>query len=154
MTQGSRPAHPYPAPEKWLWPAIHFLVLMFGVWLVSPFIVITPSDYLAKNTFGLRLALGLLIFIIYVGKWTFDVLAPQGLAGKVSRIRLAALILFIFIVVSFMIFVVAQAAALYLKEGIQQDAANSTEIQTSSAAPAPLGNRLPQPFFIKNQSVP
>lgn len=154
MTQGSRPSHPFSTPEKLLWPAIHFLLLMFGVWLVSPFIVITPSDYMVRNSFGLRLALGLLIFIIYVGKWTFDVLAPQGLAGKVSRIRLAALILFIFLVVSFMIFVVAQAAALYLKEGIQQDAANSTEIQSSAAAPAPLEDLPSRSFLIKNQAAP
>ena len=114
-------------PEKFFWGAVHLLVLAFAVWLVSPLIVITASDYLVKNSYGLRLALGLLIFILYVGKWSFDVFAPQGLARKVSRLKTAALIVYIFLVVSFMIYIVAQAASLYLQTGIDTDEANQIE---------------------------
>ena len=129
-------------PTRFIWGAAHLLVLMFAVWLVSPLIVITPSDYLVKNSYGLRLALGLMIFIMYVGKWSFDVFAPQGLARKVSNVRSIGLIAYILVVVSFMIFIVAQAASLYLQSGIKQDNANEqSQIQTQapkSAASAPF----------------
>lgn len=142
MTPDSRALQPRPNAEMIVWPAVHFLVLMFAVWLVSPLIVITPADYRSGNALGLRLALGLLIFILYTGKWTFDVFSPQGLAGKVSRLRIAALIVFIFVVVSFMIFIVSQAAALYLRESNQQDESGSTEYQAASPESSLSINRL------------
>ncbi len=116
-------------PIKFFWGSAHVLVMLFAVWMVSPLIVITPSDYLVKNSYGLRLAFGLMIFIMYVGKWSFDVFAPQGLARKVSRIRTIALIAYILLVVSFMIFIVAQAASLYLQSGIDQDESNENQGQ-------------------------
>ncbi|MHB8055190.1 MAG: hypothetical protein ACYDH3_08090 [Candidatus Aminicenantales bacterium] len=127
MTLESRSASFRKNPASLLWTAGHFLILMFAVWLVSPLIVITPSDYLVKNSYGLRLALGLLIFIMYIGKWSFDVFAPQGLAREVSRLRSVALVLYILVVVSFMIFIVAQAASLYLQTGIDKDKADQIE---------------------------
>jgi len=134
-------------PARIFWGAVHLLVLAFAVWLVSPLIVITASDYLVKNSYGLRLALGLLIFIIYVGKWSFDVFAPQGLARKVSRLKTAALILYILVVVSFMIYIVAQAAALYLQSGIDQDEAESDQSQIQSRLQRGE-NRIPDEFAV------
>ena len=121
-------------PIRLFWLAVNatFLFLAFG--LVSPFLKIDASDYGRGSELGLRLALGLLIFIMFVGKWSFDVFSPQGLAKKVSRLKTAALIAFNLFVVSFIIFIVAQAAALYLQSGINQDAANSdADIRTLSS---------------------
>lgn len=132
-------------PIKIFWGSVHVLVMLFAVWMVSPLIVITPSDYLVKNSYGLRLALGLMIFIMYVGKWSFDVFAPQGLARKVSRIRTIALIAYILLVVSFMIFIVAQAASLYLQSGIDQDESNENQGQVEVKA---TENRVPERFSI------
>jgi hypothetical protein len=112
-------------PIRLFWLAVNatFLFLAFG--LVSPFLKIDASDYGRASEYGLRLALGLLIFIMFVGKWSFDVFSPQGLSRKVSRIKTAALIAFNLFVVSFIIYIVAQAAALYLQSGINQDNANT-----------------------------
>jgi len=133
-------------PTKIFWGTVHLLVLMFAVWLVSPLIVITAQDYLVKNSYGLRLALGVMIFIMYVGKWSFDVFAPQGLARRVSNLRSIALIAYIVIVVSFMIYIVAQAASLYLQSGINQDEKNQQEnvIQVQAGE-----NRIPRQFSIE-----
>lgn len=133
-------------PTRFLWGTAHLLTLMFAVWLVSPLIVITASDYLVKNSYGLRLALGLMIFIMYVGKWSFDVFAPQGLARKVSRLKSIGLIVYILIVVSFMIYIVAQAASLYLQSGIKEDESNQNQSQILTSAPE---NRVPEQFSIR-----
>lgn len=132
-------------PTRIFWNSVHLLVLMFAVWLVSPLIIITPSDYLVKNSYGLRLALGLMIFIMYVGKWSFDVFAPQGLARKVSRGRTIGLFAYILIVVVFMIYIVAQAAALFLQSGIDRDEADERGNQVEIAAPQTGG---PERFSI------
>jgi hypothetical protein len=132
---------------KFFWGVVHLLVLAFAVWLVSPLIVITTSDYLVKNSYGLRLALGLLVFIMYVGKWSFDVFAPQGLARKVSRLKTAALIIYILVVISFMIYIVAQAAALYLQSGIDQDETESDQSQIQIRMP-PGENQIPDEFAV------
>jgi hypothetical protein len=64
---------------------------------------------------GYRLALGLLILIIYLGKWAFDFLAPQGLAKKVSNVKAVALVLMSLVIMGFIVYVVGQATVLYLK---------------------------------------
>jgi thiol:disulfide interchange protein len=125
---------------KFFWGVVHLLVLAFAVWLVSPLIVITTSDYLVKNSYGLRLALGLLVFIMYVGKWSFDVFAPQGLARKVSRLKTAALIIYILVVISFMIYIVAQS-------GIDQDETESDQSQIQIRMP-PGENQIPDEFAV------
>jgi|GEM_PF-548861 len=129
------------SPAGLVWGVVHLFILVFAVWLVSPLIVIDASDYLVKNSYGLRLALGLLIFLIYIGKWSFDIFAPQGLARKVSRLRSFALVLYIIIVVSFMIYIVAQAAALFLRSGIQQDETGQVASLTVPVFAAPLQER-------------
>jgi len=67
---------------------------------------------------------------MYVGKWSFDVLAPQGLARRVSRLKTAALIVYIVIVISFMIYIVAQAASLYLRTAVDESADNPDQVIT------------------------
>jgi len=131
------------SPTGIVWGVVHLLILIFAVWLVSPLIVIDASDYLVKNSYGLRLALGLLIFIMYIGKWSFDVFAPQGLARKVSRLRSFALVLYILVVVSFMIYIVAQAAALFLRSGIQQDETGQVGSLSRPVFATPLQERPP-----------
>ncbi|MCX6566602.1 MAG: hypothetical protein NTW38_09335 [Candidatus Aminicenantes bacterium] len=133
------------SPAKFFWGAVHIFILAFAVWLVSPLIVITASDYLFKNSYGLRLALGLLIFIMYVGKWSFDVFAPQGLARKVSRLKTAALIIYILVVVSFMIYIVAQAASLFLQSAVKEAESDQSQIQTRVQ---PAENRIPDGFAV------
>jgi len=110
--------------EKILWTVVSAFFLILALWLVSPFIKIEPSDYAHAAANGFRLAVGLLIFIIYSGKWAFDAFAPQGLAKKVSGVRTAWLIIFNLLIVCFIILIIAHAAALYLQTGINQDAAN------------------------------
>jgi presenilin-like A22 family membrane protease len=95
--------------------ALTALLLLFALWLVSPFIHIARSDYARAGILGYRLALGLTIMIILVGKWTFDVLAPQGLARKVSSAKGIALIVLAMIILGFIVYVVGQATNLYLK---------------------------------------
>ena len=110
--------------EKILGTAASAFFLILAFWLVSPFIKIEPSDYAHAATNGFRLAVGLLIFILYSGKWAFDAFAPQGLAKRVSGIRATWLIVFNLLIVCFIILIIAHAAALFLQSGINQDAAN------------------------------
>jgi hypothetical protein len=102
------------------------IALLFAVWLVSPFIKIDRSDYAERNVLGYRLALGLLIMILLVGKWAFDSLAPQGLARKVSNAKAIALIALSLLIMGFIVFVVAQATVLYLKTAAQETQQQTT----------------------------
>jgi hypothetical protein len=101
--------------DKLLGFGMNALLLMFAVWLVSPFFHITRSTYAQRNILGYRLALGLLILIVFLGKWAFDFLAPQGLAKKVSNVKAVALILMSLVIMGFIVYVVGQATVLYLK---------------------------------------
>ncbi|MCX6559374.1 MAG: hypothetical protein NTZ26_02560 [Candidatus Aminicenantes bacterium] len=120
-----------PSTSQILWGAFSTLVLAYGFWLVSPFFKIEPADYLRAGKLALRLAGGLFIFMIYAGKWSFDIFAPQGLAKKVSGLKSAGLIIFDLLLVCFMIFIVAQAASLFLQNGIAQDEKNQNTITTN-----------------------
>jgi hypothetical protein len=95
--------------------------LVFAVWLVSPFIHIDRSDYAHAKVLGYRLALGLMIMILYVGKSAFDALAPQGLARKVSNAKGIALIVLTLVIMGFIVFIVGQATVLYLRNAAQQE---------------------------------
>jgi hypothetical protein len=101
--------------EKLLGFGMSALLLMFAVWLVSPFFHITRSTYAQRHILGYRLALGLLILIVFLGKWAFDFLAPQGLAKKVSNVKAVALVLMSLVIMGFIVYVVGQATVLYLK---------------------------------------
>jgi len=111
-------------PKKALTVALTALVLLFAVWLVSPFFRLDASDEAAGKINGYRLFFGLLIMIVFVGKSLWDVLAPQGLAHKVSNVKAIALVGLAILVLGFIIFTVARAAAFYLNSSIAVDAAN------------------------------
>ena len=114
-----------PTTSQIIGGAFSAVLLIFAVWLVSPFFHIDRSDYLRAGKLGIRLFVGLTIFLIYAGKWSFDIFSPQGLAKKVSGIKSVGLILFDLLLVVFIVFIVAQAASLYLQTGIDQDKANN-----------------------------
>ena len=111
-------------PKKALTIALTGLVLLLAVWLVSPFFRLDAADEAAGKLNGYRLFLGLLIMIVFVGKSLWDVLAPQGLARKVSNVKAVALVGLAILVLGFIIFTVARAASYYLDSSIAIDAAN------------------------------
>jgi hypothetical protein len=98
------------------------LVLLIAVWLVSPFFKIDAADEAAGKINGYRLILGLTIMIFFVGKSLWDVLAPQGLAKKVSNAKAIALVGLAIVVMGFIVFTVAQAISFYLDTSIAADA--------------------------------
>jgi hypothetical protein len=114
-----------PSTSQILWGAFSTALLAYALWLVYPFIKIEPADYLRAGKLGLRLIGGLFIFMIYAGKWSFDIFAPQGLAKRVSGPKAVGLIVFDLLLVVFMIFIVAQAATLFFQNGVAQDAQNN-----------------------------
>jgi len=109
-------------PKKALAISVTALVLLFAVWLVSPFFRIDASDEANGKINGYRLAIGLTIMILFVGKSLWDVLAPQGLAKKVSNVKAVALVGLAIAVMGFIVFTVARAAAFYLGSAIAIDA--------------------------------
>jgi len=112
------------ADNKPLKLGLNTAVILTALWLLWPFYKIDASDYQHAGTNVYRLALGLMILIIYLGKLTFDVLAPQGLARKVSNLKTFGLLLFGILIAAFIIYVVVQAGALFLQDGASQDALN------------------------------
>ena len=118
MSLGARPEKPYVV-------AVSALLLITAVWLVSPFIKIEASDYVHAARNGLRLAVGLTILMIYLGKWAFDVLAPQGLAKKASGVKAVGLIVLNLLLLGFIIFVIVQAMGLFFQTSLNQDAVNN-----------------------------
>jgi len=109
-------------PKKVLTISLTVLVLLLAVWLVSPFFRLDASDEAAGTINGYRLALGLTIMILFIGKSFWDVLAPQGLAKKVSNAKAIALVGLTIVVMGFLVFTVARAAAYYLGSSIAVDA--------------------------------
>ena len=109
-------------PKKALTISLTALVLLLAVWLVSPFFRLDASDEASGKLNGYRLALGLTIMILFVGKSLWDVLAPQGLAKKVSNAKAIALVALAIAVMGFVVFTVARAAAYYLDSSISVDA--------------------------------
>ena len=109
------------ALHKALVIALTALVLLFALWLVSPFFRIDASDEASGKLNGYRLTLGLTILVPYGGKWLLGVLAPQGLAKKVSNVKAVALVALPLVVMGFVVFTVARAAAYYLDSSIAID---------------------------------
>ena len=105
-------------PKKALSMSLGALYLLFAVWLVLPFV--------GKNPGGVspyRLFLGLMLMLIFVGKSLWDVLAPQGLAKKVSNVKAIALVALAVFVTGFIIFTVAKAVDGYLNAAYETDKA-------------------------------
>jgi hypothetical protein len=99
-------------------PAAFFL---FAVWLLSPFIKIGPGYYSHAQLNVYRLSLGLLILLSMLGKLAFDIFFPQGIAQKVSNLKSVALIIYAFLILVFILYVLVQAASLYLQSSDRLD---------------------------------
>ncbi len=110
-------------PKKILVVVLTALVLLFALWLVSPFFRLDASDEANGRINSYRLFLGLMIMIGFVGKSLWDVLAPQGLARKVSSAKAIAVVALAIIVMGFIVFTVARALSFYLDSAITSDAA-------------------------------
>jgi hypothetical protein len=111
-------------PKKALAAAMTALVLLFAVWLVSPFFRLTGATEERGRLNSYRLFFGLMIMIGFVGKSLWDVLAPQGLARKVSSAKAVVLVALIIVVLGFIVFTIARALSMYLDSSIAVDAAN------------------------------
>jgi len=111
-------------PKKALSISLTVLVLLFAVWLVSPYFRIDAGDSNAGKVTSYRLFIGLTIMIGFVGKSLWDVLAPQGLAKKVSNVKAIALVGLALVITGFIIFTIARATAYYLDASIGVDSAN------------------------------
>jgi len=109
-------------PKKTLVIALTALVLIFAVWLVSPFFRLTEATEANGRINSYRLFVGLMIMIGFVGKSLWDVLAPQGLAKKVSNTKAIALVALAIIVMGFVVFTIARALSFYLDASIASDA--------------------------------
>jgi hypothetical protein len=111
-------------PKKTLVVVVTALVLLFAVWLVSPFFRLTDATEAKGRINSYRLFLGLMIMIGFVGKSIWDVLSPQGLAKKVSDVKAIAIVALAIIVMGFVVLTVARALSVYLNSSIAADAAN------------------------------
>ena len=96
------------------------IVLLFAVWLVSPFFRLSDATEAQGRINGYRLSLGLMIAIGFVGKSLWDVLAPQGLAKKVSNTEAIAVVALAIIVMGFVVFTLAPALSVFLDVGCLQ----------------------------------
>jgi len=105
-------------PKKLLAVAVTVLVLLFALWLVSPYFRLAARDAGAGKVTSYRLFLGLMIMLGFIGKTLWDVLSPQGLAKKVSSAKAVALIVLAILMTGFVIFTVARAASYYLESSI------------------------------------
>jgi hypothetical protein len=103
---------------------LNLAALLAAAWLLWPFTKTDASDYPHAGIYIYRLAFGLMILIIYLGKLAFDVLAPQGLPRKVSNLKTAGVLLFGLLITAFIIFIVIQAGALFLQDGASRDVVN------------------------------
>ncbi len=101
--------------------AIPAAFLLLALWLVSPFIKIGPEDYAHAQLNVYRLSLGLLILLSILGKLAFDVFFPQGIAQKVSTMKSVALLIYGFLILVFILYILVQAASLYLQTSDRLD---------------------------------
>lgn len=97
-------------------PGVLIAIVLLGiaVILLEPFFKIDRSDYEKGASSVYRLAIGLTILLIYLGKWFFDVFSPQGLGYKVSGLKGALLIALAMVIMAFVVFIIIQAGSLYL----------------------------------------
>jgi hypothetical protein len=102
----------------WAMTAGFFLA---AVWLLSPYFKIDAADLAHPETNVIRLFAGLLILILQLGQIAFDLLAPQGLACKVSNLQGVIVVIFGVLLLALVVFSVAQAGALYLSTAASMD---------------------------------
>jgi hypothetical protein len=106
-------------PKKILTLGLTVLYLIFAVWLVLPFVGKNPG-----GASPYRLFFGLLLMLVFVGKSLWDVLAPQGLAKKVSSAKAVAIVALAIVLTGFIIFTVAKAVDGYLNAAYETDKAS------------------------------
>ncbi|MGB8953187.1 MAG: hypothetical protein WCC06_11060 [Candidatus Aminicenantales bacterium] len=96
-------------------------VVLFAVWLLSPFIKINAADYAHAGENIYRLALGILILLFFLGKLAFDIFFPQGIAKRVSNFKTSFLVVYSILVIGFILYIIAQAAIIYIQTSSQTD---------------------------------
>lgn len=108
-------------------PGVIIAVVLLGiaVLLLEPFFKIDRSDYDKGASSVYRLALGLTILLIYLGKWFFDVFSPQGLGYRVSGLKGALLIIMAMVIMAFVVFIIIQAGSLYLTTAASESASEA-----------------------------
>jgi quinol-cytochrome oxidoreductase complex cytochrome b subunit len=106
-------------PKKALNVSLTALYLLFALWLVLPFVGKNPG-----GASPYRLFFGLMLMIVFVGTSLWDVLAPQGLAKKVSSVKAVLLVALAIFVTGFVIFTVAKAVDGYINSAYETDKSN------------------------------
>ncbi len=90
------------------------IAVMVAVWLLSPFIKIDRSDYAQGKVLVYRLAFGLMIMIIMLGKLGFDVFFPQGIARPVSNTKSVIFLILGILLLAFVVYIIIQAGSLFM----------------------------------------
>ncbi|MGB9906451.1 MAG: hypothetical protein ACPLRR_03570 [Candidatus Saccharicenans sp.] len=90
------------------------IAVLVAVWLLSPFIKIDRSDYAQGQILVYRLAFGLMIMIIMLGKMGFDVFFPQGIARPVSNTKSVLFLILGILLLAFVVYIIIQAGALFM----------------------------------------
>lgn len=90
------------------------IAVLVAIWLLYPFIKIDRSDYAQGKILVYRLAFGLMIMIIMLGKMGFDVFFPQGIARPVSNIKSVVFLLLGILILAFVVYIIIQAGSLFM----------------------------------------
>jgi len=90
------------------------LAIIIALWLLLPFVRIDQSDYDQSRILVYRLAFGLMILIIMLGKMGFDVFFPQGISRKVSNVKSIIFIILGILLLVFVVYIIMQAGSLFL----------------------------------------
>lgn len=90
------------------------VAVLLAVWLLFPFIKIDRSDYAQGKILVYRLAFGLMIMIIMLGKMGFDVFFPQGIARPVSNTKSVLFLILGTLLLAFVVYIIIQAGALFM----------------------------------------
>ncbi|MGQ9801957.1 MAG: hypothetical protein ACUVRL_09895 [Candidatus Saccharicenans sp.] len=90
------------------------IAVLFAIWLLFPFIKIDRSDYTQGKILVYRLAFGLMIMIIMLGKMGFDVFFPQGIARPVSNTKSVLFLILGILLLAFVVYIIIQAGALFM----------------------------------------
>ena len=100
--------------EKILMHLPGIIAFLAGLWLLFPFIKIDQSDYAQGKIIVYRLAFGLMIMIIMLGKMGFDVFFPQGIARKVSSLKSVLFLIFGILILAFVVYIIIQAGSMFM----------------------------------------
>lgn len=90
------------------------IAVLLAIWLLSPFIKIDRSDYVQGKVLVYRLAFGLMIMIIMLGKLGFDVFFPQGIALPVSNTKSVIFLILGILLLAFVVYIIIQAGSLFM----------------------------------------